>query len=508
MKTITYRTLTALCVLTLIFTLFRDAKTQVIEEWVKRYNGPGNDEDRANSVAVDSSGNVYVTGYSIGTSTGDDYCTIKYNSSGVQQWALRYNGPGNAGDRATSVAADNSGNVYVTGRSTGSGTGYDYCTIKYNSSGLASWVQRYNGPGNSTDLAESIAIDNSGNVYVTGYSTGSGTSSDYCTIKYNSSGVQQWASRYNGLGNNVDQAVSIEVDNSGYVYVTGRSMTSGTNVDYCTIKYNPSGLASWVQIYNGPGNDYDNATSIAIDNSGNVYITGTTFRLPNWEDYCTIKYSSSGVQQWVQSYTGPLDTDAPYSIEVDNSGNVYVTGYSTNSNWDFDYCTIKYNSLGVQQWVQRYNGPGDTDDFAHSMALDNSGNVYVTGGSTGIGTERDYCTLKYNSSGVQQWEQRYNGPGIGIDVARSIAVNSSGNIYVTGYSMGAGTDYDYCTIKYYDPIGIQPISNETPKSYELYQNYPNPFNPVTNIKFLIPKSAFVNLVIYDVLGREVAVILY
>ncbi len=119
-----------------------------------------------------------------------------------QEWVARYNGPpGNGGDEASSIAVNNSGNVNVTGESYGgSNTGTDHVTIKYNSTGVQQWVQRYNGPGNSIDHASSIAIDFSGNVYVTGYSNGSGSVIDYATIKYNSLGVQQWVSRYNGPG--------------------------------------------------------------------------------------------------------------------------------------------------------------------------------------------------------------------------------------------------------------------------------------------------------------------
>ena len=131
----------------------------------------------------------------------------------------------------------------------GSGTNYDYATIKYNSSGVMQWVQTYNGPGNVSDIAYSIAVDGSGNVYVTGYSSQGGTNSDYATIKYNSSGVQQWVQRYNGPGNGVDGAYSIAVDGSGNVYVTGQSYGGGTSLDYATIKYNSSGVQQWVATY-------------------------------------------------------------------------------------------------------------------------------------------------------------------------------------------------------------------------------------------------------------------
>jgi len=450
LKAIKLRVEGAFILLFILFVFTGSVLSQVAQQWVSRYNGPGNDDYFAHSIAVDGSGNVYVTGYSTGSGTGSDYCTIKYNSSGVQQWVSRYNGPGNGDDKATSIAVDGSENVYVTGWSYGSGTYDDYCTIKYNSSGVQQWVARYNGPGNGDDRALSIVIDGSGNVYVTGYSKGSGTYEDYCTIKYNSSGVQQWVARYNGPWNLDDVAHSIVVDNSGNVYVTG-----GSSYDYCTIKYNSSGVQQWVARYNGPGDS--TAFSIAVDGSGNVYVTGTSKGSGTGYDYCTIKYNSSGVQQWAARYNGPGNSDDyARSIALDGSGNVYVTGYSkgTGGTLDYDYCTIKYNSSGVQQWVARYNGPGNDDDKANSITIDNSGNVYVTGASIGSGTWYDYCTIRYNSAGVEQWVARYNGPRNSIDYAYSIVLDSSWNVYVTGASVGSGKSYDYCTIKY-NSAGIQ-----------------------------------------------------
>src|ERR1044072_5373737 len=115
---------------------------QVSEEWVARYNGPGNASDNAVDIAVDDDGNVYITGSSTGAGTFADYATIKYNSAGVQQWVARYNGPGNFFDEPADLAIDNAGNVYVTGRSAGDGTDDDYATIKYNSAGVVQWVAR------------------------------------------------------------------------------------------------------------------------------------------------------------------------------------------------------------------------------------------------------------------------------------------------------------------------------------------------------------------------------
>ena len=156
----------------------------VQEAWVARYNGPGNYVDQAAAVAVDDSGNVYVTGGSYGSDGSSDYATIKYNAAGQEEWIARYNGPGDGNDVAVAIAVDGSGSVYLTGSSEGSGGFPDYATINYSSNGQEQWVARYNGPDAFFDEATAIAVDSSGNVYVTGSSYDSDSTSDYATIKY------------------------------------------------------------------------------------------------------------------------------------------------------------------------------------------------------------------------------------------------------------------------------------------------------------------------------------
>jgi len=432
--------------------------------WVRRYNGPGNGEDGALAIAVDGSGNVYVTGYDYGSGTSYDYATIKYDPAGNQLWVKRYNGPGNSYDGATAIALDGSGNVYVTGESYGSGTFTDYATIKYDPSGNQLWVKTYNGPGNGSDEAYAIAVDGSGNVYVTGRSeSSSAAGSDYATVKYDSLGNQLWVQIYNGPGNDYDEAYAIAVDGSGNVYVTGYSYGSGTSSDYATIKYYPNGDTAWVRRYNGPGNSFDEAYAIAVDGSGNVYVTGYSWGSGTSYDYATIKYDPAGNQLWVQRYNGPGNSqDRAYAIAVDGSGNVYVAGYSYGSGTDDDYATIKYDPAGTQLWVKRYNGPGNSYDIAYAIALDGSGNVYVTGQSKGSGTSYDYATIKYDPAGNQLWVKRYNGPINHDDLACAIAVDASGNVYVTGSSTDSVGLYDYATVKYCQDNPPNPFSLFSP----------------------------------------------
>lgn len=486
------------------FTSFINA--QFIEQWSQSYNGTGNYNDAATSIAVDDSKNVYVTGYSYGAGTLNDYALVKYNPNGVQQWVSRYNGPGNDNDIINAVTIFND-DVFVTGQSVGSGSGYDFTTIKYNSAGVQQWAVRYNGPSNSNDGASAIAIDVQGNIYVTGQSYGGSTTSyDYATVKYNSSGVQQWEARYNGSGNGNDGANAIAVDANFNVYVTGFSAGTVSNLDYTTVKYNSAGVQQWVKNYNGTANDIDIGKSVTIAANGDIVVTGYSRGSGTSLDYATIKYDSSGNEIWVARYNGTANgSDIPNALKLSNSGDVLVTGVTNTdvSGSLANYATLKYNSSGEVQWIRTYNGPGNNNDSATSISLDDSGNVFVTGKSIGSGTSFDFATVKYSPSGTVQYVSRFNYSESSKDIANSITVDNFGNTYVTGSSSPSGSNDDFLTVKYAKFSGISTISNVIPDKFGLDQNFPNPFNPVTRINYSIITGAVSKLKIYDVRGNEV-----
>lgn len=472
--------------------------SQVSTVWEKRYNGPGNSYDEATSIFVDAAGNVYVAGASTGSDSGQDLAVVKYNSSGTELWTARYNGPGNsANDDAYMVKVDNSFNVYISGT-----TGGNYCVVKFNNAGVQQWAVHYNGPGNGNDEVYSMQIDNSGNVFITGFSFGSGSGDDICTIKYNNAGIEQWVKRYNGSANNDDYGNSIQIDNSSNSYVTGAVTRTGSDQDYITIKYDANGNQVWTVFYNGPGNGEDFPSSNAIDASGNIYVTGYSYGSGTGPDYCTIKYNNAGIQQWVQRYDGPDGWDEAWNIILDPAANVYITGNSAGVGSGDDYCTIKYNSGGVQQWVARYSGAGTSNDYCNWVAPDANGNVYVTGivGDGGLNPQ-NIVTIGYNSAGVQQWVQTYNGTGNEFDSGNSLAVDNQGNVYVTGGSDNVNNT-DFITIKYSSTIGLQQVTTEIPSKLSLEQNYPNPFNPVTKIRFNVPAAQNIVIKIYSAAGSE------
>ena len=374
--------------------------------WAARYNGTGNDEDQAEAVAASPDGaTVFVTGASTGTSaTGVDYATVAYNATTSSRlWVARYDsghGPGSNVDDAHSLAVSPTGKlVFITGGSSG-----DYATVGYNAAtGKRLWVKRYNGPANSADEAASVTVSPTGKtVFVTGYSDGTRSSGDYATVAYNAAtGAQLWVKRYNGPGNSFDAAVSVAVSpTGGQVYVTGHSTGRTSGNDYTTVAYNATtGAWLWGKRYNGPGNGADQATSVAVSPTGKT---------------------------------------------------VFVTGYSPGRTLGTDYATVAYGAAtGAQLWVTRYNGPGNGSDQAASVAVGpTGGRVYVTGSSTGRTSGTDYATVAYSATtGKRLWAARYNGPGNFNDTASAIAVSpTSSQVYVTGYS--TADNGDYATIAY------------------------------------------------------------
>jgi len=419
-------------------------------EWVRHYGREWRDEAKA--IAVDSAGSVYVTGtsanYAEENFTSLDYATVKYDTKGKRLWVRRYDGPKHYIDQAAAIAVDRDGNVYVTGTSMGLRSGYDYATIKYDTNGKPQWVRRYDGPAGMNDTATALAVDSSGNVYVTGKSENY-TYLDYATVKYDADGNQRWVARFNGPKSSDDEASAIAVDRNGNVYVTGASMGLHSGYDYATVKYDPKGNRKWVRRYNGPGNKDDKPAAIAVDRSGNVHVTGGAVWPDNYGglNYATIKYDTNGNRKWVRRYNGPWnETDRAVAIAVDSVGNVYVTGEAgTNNLIFFDYVTIKYDPDGNRQWMRRLVGPDGWSDSPSGMTVDSAGNVCVTGRVEGDLGYLKFGTVKYDTNGIRQWVRFYAEIS---GAAAAVAVDAGGNVYVTGQSYSRDKHQDYATIKY------------------------------------------------------------
>ncbi|RYF86923.1 MAG: hypothetical protein EOO00_12835, partial [Chitinophagaceae bacterium] len=265
--------------------------------------------------------------------------------------------------------------------------------MKYDTNGNELWVKRFRGPGKSQEYPHGLTVTSDGNVYLTGTSNG-----DYCTLKYDNEGTLIWFRSYNGPGNDFDGAVQIVIDESENVYVTGESVGAGTGLDVATVKYSSSGEEIWVKRYNNEFNPKEQGIDIAIDLLGNVYVSGISYKNSFDADFVTLKYTAAGEQEWVRTFTGVGNgSDIARAIAVDATGNCYITGLSSSSSGDADYLTIAYNKSGAELWIKRYDAGSALSDEATAISVDRNGSIYICGIANRSGGSGDIVTLKYQS---------------------------------------------------------------------------------------------------------------
>lgn len=464
------------------------------QAWTRRYNGPGNSQDKAAAMVCDAAGNIYVTGFSAGSGTGHDFLTIKYNPDGDTLWTRRYSSPGNTDDEAAGIVYDRAGYVIVAGFATVSNP--DFLTIKYHAAtGDTAWVRRLNGAGDGADKALGLALDDSGYVYVAGYAQVNDNHREATVVQYSPVGVQRWVSGVAlPIGDTASAAVAVAVDRNRNACICGTQRDTAGRKDYLIAKLTPlAGDTAWVRRYDGPNHNNDSACAIGVDAAGNIIVTGTSWGgSTTVYDYLTAKYSPTGDTIWTRRYDyAPQNgVDIPAALCLDPAGNIYVTGSSEGVH-DEDYATLKYTGTGSQSWVARYNGGSNGVDEAKAIAWEASGRVCVTGYSES-GNDYDVYTIQYDTLGAYRWSHRCDyAPPHEDDQGAAIALPNSGFTYVSGFSVGNGTDYDYLTLKYImHDVGVASI------------NYPN---DTLTPRPVVPEVTIHN---YGVLTETLAVFLW
>lgn len=442
-------------ILTFIFfiSLTLQVHSQYKVEWAADYSSAGQFSiDKAQFIIIDGEGNIIVTGVTNGSGINDDLTTIKYDKTGKQIWIANYNGPGNYHDRPNGIVVDQFSNVYITGGSTGNGgTATDYFTVKYNTSGAEMWVARFASEGGIGDESKSIAVDQLGNVYVTGHAGHIVTDNsglDWLTIKYNTNGQQIWAVGYDDQISS-DGATALTIDGIGNVYVTGQCNSPAYTI--ATIKYNSSGEKQWIAKYDGSAISDDKIMDIEVDKQGFVYITGHSSEAN--EDYITIKYDNNGNEIWKKNFNGLTNMgDRAEQMLVDDNGNVYVLGYSTVKKNNRNRCLIKYDNSGAEKWnVLSEQSVKLTDQGISgiSMTFDKDNNILVTGSKKIIDNKNVTLMMVdcFSRDGTLLWQTFFSREN-SIPVVTAMTMDGNGNIYVTGYIMGGTKALDYCTVKF------------------------------------------------------------
>jgi hypothetical protein len=347
--------------------------------------------------------------------------------------------PNNADGYA--IASDGAGNLYFSGDTNTSGN-TDIQIAKYNYSGNIQWQKSLGDTG--YDYGFSIAVDSSGNVYTSSLlGTSAGTSTQFLIAKYNSSGVIQWQ-RTLGGSLEFSRGNGIAVDSSANVYVVGRSDVAAGGVAYIELaKYNTSGTIQWQRklsgSYAGSGN------GIALDSSGNVYITGGANTAIGGRYFITAKYNTSGTLQWQRQIgDGSFSYDGK-GIAVDSSSNVYVCSTSDPAGTGSFIVIAKYDTSGAIQWQRSLRPSGGALANSQGISVDASGNVYVIGFDNTSGSYF-YQITKYNTSGTIQW-QRKLGNSVSTSYGYGVKIDSSGSVCVIGTSNVANGTYKFLFAK-------------------------------------------------------------
>ena len=392
-------------------------------QWSVQFGSDSFEDGR--SVALDSSGNVYVTGTTSGSlfasiAGESDAFVAKYDTDGNKVWAKQFGSVHR--EWGNGVVLDSSGNVYVTGTTMGSlfasiAGESDAFVAKYDTDGNKVWAKQFGSDLN--DSSNNIVIDPSGNVYVTGTTSGSISdinigSDDAFVAKYDTDGNKVWAKQF---GNDLlVEGIGIAANSSGNVYVTGYAKGDlfGTNmgiVDAFVAKYDTDGNKVWAKQFGSDNRDI--GFGIAADSSDNVYVTGHTNgdlfgRNTGAYDVFVVKYSPDGIEKWAKQF-GNDSLEEHVGITTDPFDNVYITGVINDSpsgndiDSDDDVFVTKYAKNGIEKWSVQFGS--DSFEGGNDITVDSSGNVYVTGTTSGslfdtLVGEYDAFVIKYDSQKV------------------------------------------------------------------------------------------------------------
>ncbi|MHA1284410.1 MAG: SBBP repeat-containing protein [Promethearchaeota archaeon] len=378
----------------------------------------------------------------------------EFNSDFTDNWMKIWDN--GSDDSGNSIISDDFGNVYVTGNSEYNGIN-NIILLKYDKNGNLLWNVSWGG--SDDDYSEDIALDTAGNIYITGYTSSFGSGDyDIVLLKYNSSGNLKWSKLWGDSWDN--RGFALDVHSSGNIYVTGYTYAVATGYDEVLLKYNSSGSLKWNRICTW-GFPECYGRGLVIDRSENIYVSGNHRGEGDGHNILFLKYDQSGELLLNKSWGGSSD-DLGRGIALDNDGNVYITGFTYSFGaGDYDILTLKYDSSGNLEWYKTWGSI--INDRGSEIVIDHQNNILVVGSTEGYGSGKDDAIIiKYGSNGELKWY--YTWGGSTFDYGYSIHINDSGNLLVTGSTESFASGSADIFILNYNPTGE--VNNENSENNE------------------------------------------
>src|SRR5271157_663203 len=372
---------------------------------------------------------------------------LLYSSTSFKQ-AWNHTWGGSSDDFAQAATNDNAGNGYIAGATESFGPSSENAFFaRYDSSGKQT-LNRTWGISGKTFEVWGITVDDKGNIYVTGLNA-TGSIESAFVFKFDSTGTQMWNETWGHTGITVGYGITVDGNGNVYMAATTNVKTAG-GYDALVAKYSSTGMLDWNHTWGGTNDD--NGQGIGVDASDNVYITGATksFGDPTHGDAFIAKFTSTGSLLWNHTWGG-ANYEYGYSIAVNASENAWITGYTMSFGAGSDDAfLVSYNSAGTQLWNRTWGYSGSAENGI-GVAVDGSGNAYITGDMNHIPLHNfDVFLAKYDPAGTQLWNCTWGGTG--ADSGYGVGVDPSGTIIVGGYTNSFGAKgEDALILKYIQP---------------------------------------------------------
>ncbi|MBN1632606.1 MAG: T9SS type A sorting domain-containing protein [Ignavibacteria bacterium] len=414
------------------------------------------------------------------------------------QWTKTYGG--SQDDRGYCVKQTFDGGFIILGTTNSFGTGgISFILLKTDFRGDTLWTRTYQGSYDNISMVEQTS--DSGYIIIGMTELFGSGMTDLYLIKTNSYGDSLWAKTYGGC--NLESGVDGQQTSDGGYIITGCSKSFGTTGTYVyLIKTDSLGDCIWTRTYEDGFNGPYRVTETTDE--GFLVAGETSFPIHGGEtDIYLIKTNSSGDTLWTKKHGG-TSMDEVWDIQQTSDGGYFIvsTTRSFGMGW-WDYYLIKTDEFGDTLWTKTFGG--EFGDGARSGHQTSDGGYIVSGWACSFGNYYQAYLVKTNSQGDKLWDKIYGG--FSQDESQFIQQTSDGGYISVGgtRTYGAG-NWDIWLIKIAPDTLLTSVKNEHKfvSDYRLFQSYPNPFNPVTTIKYQIPKSDFVTIKVYDVLGKEVA----